>query len=78
MLQDIMQELNHLKAVSMDGTDKKDNLLINIIPERSECTRIKKKNAIRIKTPGEPITEYIAFGCMIISTRKEKDLARCC
>lgn len=78
MLQDIMQEFNHLKAVSMDGRDKKDNLLINIIPERSECTRIKKKNAIRIKTPGEPITEYIAFGCMIISTRKEKDLARCC
>ena len=53
-----MQEFNHLKAVNMDGTDNKDNSLINIILGRSECTQINKKYAPQIGTPGETITEY--------------------
>ena len=70
--QDLIQEFRYLKGVSMDDTDNKANLPIHKILGVSEYSRIKTKHVLRIGKPGEPITEYTAFGWTIMSGGKEK------
>ena len=54
---DLLERYNHLKGVTMDDVDDKEEVRVHLILGTNEYAQIKTEATPKIGTPGEPIAE---------------------
>ena len=69
--QDLIKQFDHLKGVTMQDTDTKEELPVHLILGTSEYTKIKTKTALKIGKPGEPVAELTQLGWTIMYPGRE-------
>lgn len=60
----------------MDDKDTKSKLPVHLILGASEYTKIKRKCAPRLGSPGEPVAELTSFGWTILSPGEEAEISK--
>ena len=71
---DMMEQYDHLKGVSMDDVEGKEQLPVHLILGTNEYAQIKTETTPKIGKPGEPIAELAKLGWTIMSPGSESDL----
>ena len=69
--QDLIKQFDHLKGVTMQDTDTKEELPVHLILGTSEYTKIKTKTAPKIGKPGQPVAELGQLGWTIMYPGRE-------
>ena len=70
--EDITQTYTQLQGVQMEDSDNKEFLPVHVILGASGYAIVKTKKDIKVGQKGEPVTEYTAFGWVIIAGGKRK------
>ena len=68
---DIVQTYAHLQGVQMEDSDNKEYLPVHVILGASEYANIKTIGHVKVGQKGELVTEYTAFGWVIIEGGKK-------
>ena len=72
---EIISKHQHLKDVTMDDMDTKQELPIHVILCASEYARLKTSSVPRVGNPGEPVAELTSLGWTIMSPGAETNLS---
>lgn len=71
---DLVEWYDHLKEVTMDDVDDKEELPMHLILRTNEYARIKTETTPKIGKPGETIAELKRLGWTIMSRGSESNL----
>ena len=71
---DLLERYDHLKGVTKDDVDDKEELPVHLILRTNEYAQIKTETRPKIGKPGEPIAELTRLGWTIMSPGSESDL----
>ena len=71
---DLLEQYDHVKGVTMDDVDDKEELPVHLILGTNEYAQIKTETTPKIGKPGEPIAELTRLGWTIMSPGSESDL----
>ena len=71
---ELVERYDHLKEVTMDDADEKEELPVHLILGTNEYAQIKTETRPKIGKPGEPIAELTRLGWTIMSPGSESDL----
>ena len=71
-----IKRFEHLKGVTMDDTDEKEELPIHLILGASDYAKIKTPSQPRVGQTGEPVGEFTKFGWTIMSPRTDDDFTK--
>ena len=71
---ELVERYDHLKEVTMDDVDEKEELPVHLILGTNEYAQIKTETRPKIGKPGEPIAELTRLGWTIMSPGSESDL----
>ena len=71
---ELVERYDHLKEVTMDDVDEKEELPVHLILGTNEYAQMKTKTRPKIGKPGEPIAELTRLGWTIMSPGSESDL----
>ena len=71
---ELVERYDHLKEVTMDDVDEKEELPVHLILGKNEYAQIKTETTPKIGKPGEPIAELTRLGWTIMSPGSESDL----
>ncbi len=70
---DTIEQFNHLKGVTMEDTDEKEELPIHLILGASDYAKIRTATQPRVGKVGEPVGEFTRFGWTIMSPGTDND-----
>ena len=71
---ELVERYDHLKEVTMDDADEKEELPVHLILGTNEYAHLKTETRPKIGKPGEPIAELTRSGWTIMSPGSESDL----
>lgn len=71
-----IEQFKHLKGVTMEDTDEKEELPIHLILGASDYAKIKTATQPRVGNTGEPVGEFTKFGWTIMSPGTDDDLTK--
>ena len=71
--EEMIAKYSHFKGVTMEDTDKKDELPIHMVLRTGVGSSIKMKVLPRVGNPDEPTAEQTQFGWVIQSPGRELD-----
>ena len=71
---DLLEQYDHMKGVTMDDVDNKEELPVHLILGTNEYAQIKTETTPKIGKPGEPIAELTRLGWTIMLPGSESDL----
>ena len=71
---ELVERYDHLKEITMDDVDEKEELPVHLILGTNEYAQIKTETTPKIGKPGEPIAELTRLGWTIMSPGSESDL----
>ena len=71
-----IKRFEHLKGVTMDDTDEKEELPIHLILGASDYAKIKTPSQPRVGQTGEPVGEFTKFGWTIMSPGTDDDFTK--
>ena len=75
---EVLSSYSHLRGVSMDDDDEKDQLPVHIILGANDFAKIRTGERLRVGRRGEPVAEFTRFGWAIMSPGKDQEFSLGC
>lgn len=70
---DLIKRYHHLRGITMDCNNQKEELPVHVVLGVSDYSRIKTMTKPRTGQPGEPVAEQTQLGWIIISSGRESE-----